>query len=330
MSAKPAEKDVLGKLGFELIPPDQALAALDAADAAGRPLSLIADMDWQKFQVFIDFCPQPSAFANVATCTESEVSKSTDRIQKILTASDQEARALIERAVRLELKSVTLIESADRIDADQRFNFMGMDSLMALSLAAALETYFQFDVPNTLTYNHPTIRAVSDYIFTQLRGVEPAAEAVPAPGNQAPTSGSWLLALNRKGCNPPKGPPNQPIHDLPDDAFLAEVLDKYDSDQDPASRTKALMRTVDLLRADLTLFETYRPSDRRITPPIGAICALDDPLVSEAAMRDWADRTTGGFHLYTVGGGHHMVTDRPVDVSGAVLKFIAQMDAKGT
>jgi acyl carrier protein len=50
----------------------------------------------------------------------------------------------------MELRSVILIESSDTIDADQRFNFMGMDSLMALSLAAALENYFRFEVPSTL------------------------------------------------------------------------------------------------------------------------------------------------------------------------------------
>lgn len=168
MSAGPEEKTVLEKLGFSLLPPARALAAMDAALAAGRPLSLIAQVDWSRFQMFIDFSPQPSLFAQVATDPTRVQSDRSDHLQLILDAPRAEARAKIERVVRLELASVTLIESCDTLDPDQRFNFMGIDSLMALSLAAALENYFRFEVPSTLTYNYPTINAVTDYIADML------------------------------------------------------------------------------------------------------------------------------------------------------------------
>ena len=187
MSANPADKVVLEKLGFALMPPARALSALETAMAAGRPLSLIADMDWEAFQLFIDFCPQLSLFSAVALRQERMALAQPGRLDAILTAPPEAARKMIEKAVRMELRAVALIESSFTIDAEQRFNFMGMDSLMALSFAAALEAYFRIEVPSTLTYNYPNIRAVTDFFATTLLGPMPAkATAEPATPAPAP------------------------------------------------------------------------------------------------------------------------------------------------
>jgi surfactin synthase thioesterase subunit/acyl carrier protein len=156
----------LEKFGFVLMPPESALTAMETALQAGRPLSLIADMDWKQFQVFIDFSSQPSLFEQVSTRREEKPAFLVkNNLGGILSRSPAEARKLIEEIVRSELRSVTLIESSDEIDSEQRFNFMGMDSLMAVSFAVSLENYFQVKLPNTLTYNYPTIRAVTDFLF---------------------------------------------------------------------------------------------------------------------------------------------------------------------
>lgn len=165
MSANPSEKALLEKLGFSLMPPNEALASMDAALSVNGSLRLIAAINWARFQPFIDFCLQPSLFANVSSQTRS-IGESNQKIRdRIQNSSPEEARSLIEEIVRMELRTVTLIESTNTIDAEQRFNFMGMDSLMAISYVATLESYFQIKLQNTLTYNYPTIRALSDYLF---------------------------------------------------------------------------------------------------------------------------------------------------------------------
>ena len=194
MSAMPEERAVLQKLGFSLMPPGRAIAAMETALAADRPLSLIADIDWEKFQVFIDFCLQPSMFADVAIGQERRDLARPGKLDAILSSPPDKAREMIEKVVRMELRSVTLIESTDTIDADQRFNFMGLDSLMALSFAAALESYFRFEVPSTLAYNYPTIRAVTDYLLTELIGAAPGP-AAPVPA-EPPAAPGWLRPLN--------------------------------------------------------------------------------------------------------------------------------------
>ena len=206
MSANQPERAVLERLGFGLMRPDRALAAMEAALQADRRLRLIGDMDWDRFQVFIDFCLQPSMFSEVAANLDRLKLFKPGKLDAILNSPPDEARATIQKVVRMKLRSVTLIESSDTIDAEQRFNFMGMDSLMSLSFAAELEKYFHAELPSTLTYNYPNIRAVTDYLFSVLyvptSELAPEAAASPAldvesPARSSPPAGGrWFQFLN--------------------------------------------------------------------------------------------------------------------------------------
>lgn len=168
MSAEDRESELLKKLGFNLMPPDVALAAMEREIVLNEPLSLIADIEWKKFGTFIDFSLQPSLFSEVFTHDKEEQNLISGSIKLILESSPEHARELIESAVRIKLRNVMLIESFDKIEGDQRFNFLGMDSLMAIHFVAELEQYFGCQLPNTMAYNYPTINAVSDYIFSLI------------------------------------------------------------------------------------------------------------------------------------------------------------------
>ncbi|NIG56681.1 type I polyketide synthase [Chitinophaga sp. Cy-1792] len=176
MSAGEQETHVLEQLGFRLMSNSRALACMDTAIAKKMPLSLIADIDWEKFRLFTDFSLQPSLFTAV-TKGSNNTQAATNNLDNILGSTPEKARAQIEEVVRMELRMVMLIESMDTIDARQRFNFLGMDSLMAISFVAKLEQYFHCKLPATLAYNYPTIEAVSDFIFSQIyenkEGVNP-------------------------------------------------------------------------------------------------------------------------------------------------------------
>ncbi|WP_192349040.1 type I polyketide synthase [Algoriphagus sp. Y33] len=207
MSAKPAEREVLDKMGFKLMPPQEALNAMELQLGTGRPLSLISKINWEKYRSFIDFTLQPSLFEQVAkTSISAAPEASRDHLDSILQSSPTKARELIEEVVRTELRSVMLIESIDEIPDDKRFNFLGMDSLMAILMASKLEQYFRIKLPNTLAYNYPHIRAVSDHLFelvynplkTEEAAVEEPVlkEVVPAIEDDAQvTAGSWFKVL---------------------------------------------------------------------------------------------------------------------------------------
>ncbi|MEJ2405777.1 MAG: beta-ketoacyl synthase N-terminal-like domain-containing protein [Candidatus Thiodiazotropha sp.] len=200
MSAKPHEVAVLQQLGFRLMPSQVALQALAQAIHEGRPLSLISDIDWDKFQTFTNFSLQPSLFAKVVTEVPTAIRSAQAGLAQIRNSPPDRARALIEDIVRMELRMVMLIESIDDVDAEQRFNFLGMDSLMAISFAAKLEEYFGCKLPNTLAYNYPHIKAVTDHLFECV--YQDTAVLVDLRQHEAvsgPQAGKWFKVLKRAG-----------------------------------------------------------------------------------------------------------------------------------
>lgn len=180
MSAKAHEAEVLDKLGLRLMPPQRALQAMQQFEAEHRPGGVVADIDWKKFQPFIDFCLSPSLFGQVATAPSAHPPKSgaAGAAETSLGNAD-DPLALLEETVRKALGSVMMVELAGKVELDQRFNLIGMDSLMSIAFAAELERTLNLKLPNTLAYNYPTLRAVRDHLYTLLLAenrVKPMAE----------------------------------------------------------------------------------------------------------------------------------------------------------
>ena len=74
------------------------------------------------------------------------------------------------------------------------------------------------------------------------------------------------------------------------------------------------------LRSDYKAAELYhyRPGPD-VGCPIVALIGDQDPKVSEAEARQWAERTSGGFELETYPGGHFYLNDH----APAVIRLIA-------
>ncbi len=199
MSAGEHETYVLQQLGFRLLPTSRALTCMETAIAKKDPLLLIADIDWEKFRLFTDFSLQPSLFSEVVTgnTTPSTVASNLDHI---LSSAPDVARAQIEEVVRTELRMVMLIESMDTIDAQQRFNFLGMDSLMAISFVARLEQYFHCKLPATMAYNYPTIAAVSDFIFSLVYKEQAVTATAPVvlPTPEIPATKAFVVLQEKQ------------------------------------------------------------------------------------------------------------------------------------
>lgn len=179
MSAKPREIEVLHKLGLRPMPPEQAIAAMRSFELEKCPVGVIADIDWQKFQAFIDFSLSPSLFEKVAACSPRLDRGSAASAKSLAEANDP--LGALEETIRKALGSVMLLEMTGPIELDQRFNLVGMDSLMSIAFAAELERALNLKLPNTLAYNYPTLRAVRDHLYALLQ----AEQRVPAAGDKA-------------------------------------------------------------------------------------------------------------------------------------------------
>jgi len=168
MSSGTREVEVLGKLGFNLMPPNTALNALKNQLSTGNAVAVIGDINWGKFKPFVDFSLRPSLFTPVMPEDYVQLKPASEGVTEILNSTMKQARKKIEEVVRLELRRVMLVDSMGPIEATERFNMLGMDSLMAISFVVEIEQYFNINLPNTLPYNYPHIKAVSDYLFQEI------------------------------------------------------------------------------------------------------------------------------------------------------------------
>lgn len=201
MSAKTNETHLLTMLGFRLLSPEQALASMEALLAGDQTRAVVADIDWERFRVFVEFSSYPKLFETVwnrdsnghATMPRGS---EADRIRSLAPA---DARARLVELLQEQFASILLLEPGREVDVDQRFNLMGMDSLMAITFALRLENLLHVTLPSALVYNYPTIREAAGYLFEVIREEkfnEPEREAKPAVTLPQSNTRLWFPYLN--------------------------------------------------------------------------------------------------------------------------------------
>lgn len=111
-----------------------------------------------------------------------------------------------------------------------------------------------------------------------------------------------------------------PLHQLPDDAFVTQVRERYGGIPDEIWRSPALLDTfLPALRADFALVETYTYRDAPpLDLPIAIYGGTQDPHTSRANLAAWRDQTQGGFSLKLFPGGHFFLQSHQAALLGAL------------
>jgi len=96
-----------------------------------------------------------------------------------------ERRELVAGAVRTAAAQVLRLDTARPLDDQQGMFEMGMDSLMSVELKTKLEAVAGHALPSTLTFNYPSVAALTDYLLNDLTigldtPIEPVKTAMPA------------------------------------------------------------------------------------------------------------------------------------------------------
>jgi surfactin synthase thioesterase subunit len=142
------------------------------------------------------------------------------------------------------------------------------------------------------------------------------ARALQAAGRPGPA------ALIVSGHRPPHQPyEDEPIAGWADPDFQAEVERRYPAPLELAEDPELLARSYRMLRADLTLVESYRHQPAEpLSCPIAVVSGLDD-FWTEQQLTGWARHTGAECRISMVPGDHHYLLDQP----DQVLKIIAEL-----
>jgi pyochelin biosynthetic protein PchC len=132
--------------------------------------------------------------------------------------------------------------------------------------------------------------------------------------------GTKLLTLFVSGRRGPSTPRDERIHEKDDEALLAEVKRLGGTDTSVLDDEDIRSLVLPALRSDYKAAELYhyRPGPD-VSCPIVALLGEQDPKVTEAEARQWAERTSAEFELKTYSGGHFYLNDH----AAAIIRLIA-------
>jgi acyl carrier protein len=85
-------------------------------------------------------------------------------VERLRSALPDRRRPLIHSLVQAQAAAV-LGRPPGEVPGDQGFTELGMDSFASIELRARLEYLLECDLPQTLTFDHPTVAAVVEYLL---------------------------------------------------------------------------------------------------------------------------------------------------------------------
>jgi medium-chain acyl-[acyl-carrier-protein] hydrolase len=134
-------------------------------------------------------------------------------------------------------------------------------------------------------------------------------------------------ALIVSGARAPDMPRREPdLRALPDAEFIAELDRRYQGI--PAavrSEPELLSLLLPVMRADLTIFETYEHvAGAPLSLPLLAMGGEQDRHVTRAEALGWGRHTTGKFEAEFFPGGHFFIQSEHGAVVARVARFLAQ------
>lgn len=160
------------RLGSEPLKSREALRALGQALVSDRSFVSVADFAWRSLGKVLPTADQPKYAQLRATSGDSvDDGEGMDFHAMIEGKSREEVIEAMQHMIIAELAAILCI-NADRVDPLRPLHDMGMDSLMGVELAVALESRVGFRLPTMLLAEGPSVERVSLYVTDKLLGSE--------------------------------------------------------------------------------------------------------------------------------------------------------------
>jgi medium-chain acyl-[acyl-carrier-protein] hydrolase len=127
------------------------------------------------------------------------------------------------------------------------------------------------------------------------------------------------IRLFASAARAPHRPCGEPLHELPDDAFLARIGCLNGTPAAVLADRQLMELLLPALRADFAAAATYRSAPGRpIATPITALGGRADAHVSHDDLQGWAWHTRGGFDLRTFEGDHFFLHSATHELAQAI------------
>jgi acyl transferase domain-containing protein len=177
--------------GMKIMPAARTLEALTRLRGAAASHIVFAEVDWPTLTQLYETRRRRPFFDEVRRAAPAAASAGAagELLASIESARPSERRAVLLAHVR-DLAAVVLGVRPGQIDPRRGLFDMGMDSLMSVDLKTRLENTLGQKMPSTLTFNYPSVDAITDFASRFIPGLE----AVSTPAGAAAAGASSAAA----------------------------------------------------------------------------------------------------------------------------------------
>ncbi|MEO8102688.1 MAG: SDR family NAD(P)-dependent oxidoreductase, partial [Betaproteobacteria bacterium] len=169
------------RMGGNAIKAGDALDILEELMMSDRSDLGVLELDWKALGRFLPTAKSPK-FSELETFGSDDDSDSdhADDIQRLMAElSPEELMTTFKELLKAEIGEI-LRMPADKIDDTRSVYDMGLDSLMGVELALAIESRFGIRLPVMALSESPTIAKLAEKIIVQLKSADVEVEATPA------------------------------------------------------------------------------------------------------------------------------------------------------
>ncbi|WP_235439209.1 type I polyketide synthase, partial [Streptomyces yangpuensis] len=193
--------------GIVPLTPEAGLALFDAALASAEPLLVPAELDLGALRARAEENALPELFTSLVRVRRRQAvgaARGADSswAQRLIALAPEERAQAVLQTVRETVGLVLGHGAGDGIDPAKAFMDLGFDSLTGVELRNRLGAVTGLRLPTTLVFDHPSPRAVADFLLDRLDATGTAvvpSVAAHAPGLDEP------IAVVGMGCRYPGG-----------------------------------------------------------------------------------------------------------------------------
>jgi acyl carrier protein len=184
-AASQDDRQAFAQFGLQPMPNERALAALgELLSRSDMTQIAVASIDWRTLKTAYE-AKRPRPFlSQIELASQPRIDRQSAATQttaeqpalqhRLAHAPAHERREVVAAFVRAEVAKVLSLAASQPIDDQQGLFEMGMDSLMSVELKGCLEGGVGHALPSTLTFNYPTIAALTDYLLADVSAALPA------------------------------------------------------------------------------------------------------------------------------------------------------------
>ncbi len=180
-------KDALqGRMGGTALASPVALDALEEIMVRDRSGLGVLEFDWRALARFLPSAASPKFvdMSRTAGDGDHEEDGSVDLQRLLRELPDDALQSTVIDMLKVEIGEI-LRFTPDKIDAGRPLQEMGLDSLMAVELAVAIDSRFGVRLPVMALSDTPNVAKLADRIIAQLRSEEPGASLSHADETRA-------------------------------------------------------------------------------------------------------------------------------------------------